>query len=243
MKETWSYHSVVGMLLYLSNNTRPDITFAIRQVARFVHNPKQSHATAVKMIVRYLVRTKDQGIIITPTGSLDIDGYADADFVGLFGSEPDVEPTSTKSRSGITNRIGGCHLLSKSHLQPTVTLSTAESEYIALSQCMRMILPICELLLEIIRNVDIPSRFATFQATIRTTVHEDNNSALFLAKSQRVTSRTRHYSVRYHFFWEHVKSGEVHCVAIASVDQRADYLAKGLLRNVFECCRRLNQDW
>jgi len=97
-----------------------------------------------------------------------------------------------------------------SHLQPTIALSTAESEYIALSQCMRMILPIRELLLEIIRNVDAPSR--------------------------------------YHFIREHVKSGEVKsgevlCVSIGSVDQRVDYLTKGLVPDVFERCRRLNQGW
>jgi hypothetical protein len=51
MEEDWSYPSVVGMLLYLSTNTRPDIAFAISQVARFNHNPKKSHATTIKMIV------------------------------------------------------------------------------------------------------------------------------------------------------------------------------------------------
>ena len=50
-----------------------------------------------------------------------------------------------------------------SQLQPTVSLSTAESEYIALSQCTRMILPIREVILEITRNVDIPSKFRTVE--------------------------------------------------------------------------------
>ena len=51
MTETWSYPSVVGMLLYLTTNTRPDIAFAVSQVARFNSAPKQSHATAVKMSI------------------------------------------------------------------------------------------------------------------------------------------------------------------------------------------------
>ena len=46
MNDDFNYRSVVGMLLYLSGNTRPDITFAVSQVARFTHNPKKSHATA-----------------------------------------------------------------------------------------------------------------------------------------------------------------------------------------------------
>jgi hypothetical protein len=43
MEEDWSYPSIIGMLLYLLTNTRPDIAFAISQVVRFNHNPKKSH--------------------------------------------------------------------------------------------------------------------------------------------------------------------------------------------------------
>jgi hypothetical protein len=46
---------MVGMLLYLSTNTRIDIAMAVSQVAHFKHFlPKKSSATAVKTIVRYL---------------------------------------------------------------------------------------------------------------------------------------------------------------------------------------------
>ena len=83
MHEIWSYSSVIGMMLYLSTNTRPDITFAVSQVARFCSAPKQSHASAVKTIVRYLAATKDQGTIMRPTGELNVDAFCDADFAGL----------------------------------------------------------------------------------------------------------------------------------------------------------------
>ena len=66
IKETWGYSSVVGMLLYLATNIRPDIAFVVSQVAWFNSNPKQSHASAVKMIIRYLSATSDKGIIFTP---------------------------------------------------------------------------------------------------------------------------------------------------------------------------------
>jgi hypothetical protein len=66
MKESWSYRSVIGMLRYLCTNTLPDTSFAVSQAARFSSDPKQSHATAVKTIVRYLAATADKGIILNP---------------------------------------------------------------------------------------------------------------------------------------------------------------------------------
>ena len=68
-KEPLSYSSVVGMSLYMATNTRPDIAFAVSQVARFNSAPKQSHAAAVKMIVRYLKGTTAKGTIFKPTGT------------------------------------------------------------------------------------------------------------------------------------------------------------------------------
>jgi hypothetical protein len=61
----WHYASIVGMFLYLAINTRPDIRFAESQVARFYNDPKKSHASAVQMILRYLKRTADKGLVGT----------------------------------------------------------------------------------------------------------------------------------------------------------------------------------
>ncbi len=51
MSEKWNYASVVGMLMYLRSNLRPDITFAVHQAARFTHCPRESHAKAIKRIL------------------------------------------------------------------------------------------------------------------------------------------------------------------------------------------------
>ena len=50
------------MLIYLSTNTCPDITFAVSQVARYSNSPRQSHASAMKKILRYLQGTSDLGV-------------------------------------------------------------------------------------------------------------------------------------------------------------------------------------
>ena len=144
------------MLLYLSTNTRPDIAYAVSQVARFSHNPKKSHASAVKTIVRYLNRTKNMGMIVKPpTGDLAIDCYVDADFAGLHGRDPDYSPSSAKSRTGYIITMGGCPILWKSHLQTEISLSTLEAEYSALSSSMRTLLPFRTMLLEVVSGLSL----------------------------------------------------------------------------------------
>jgi hypothetical protein len=99
MTEEWSYPPIVGMLLYLSTNTRPDIAFAISQVApHFSYSPKQSDASAFKQIICYLSHTWDKGTIVKPTNTLQLDCYVNADFAGLYKRDPDASPTSAKSR-------------------------------------------------------------------------------------------------------------------------------------------------
>ena len=93
----FNYASVVGMLLYLSNNTRPDITFAVSQVARFTANPKKSHAQALKTIVRYLACTPDKGIIVKPDDTYTLRCWVDADIAGLHGREPIDDVNSVRS--------------------------------------------------------------------------------------------------------------------------------------------------
>jgi len=240
MQESWSYPSVVGMMLYLSTNTRPDISFAVSQVARFNHSPKKSHATAIKTIVRYLHRTSDKGTIVRPTGDLSVDCYVDADFAGLHGRDPDYAPSSAKSRTGYIISLGGCPILWKSQLQTEISLSTLEAEYSALSASMRTLLPLRSLLNEIIAGLKLPPQF---KSTIRCRVFEDNNGALLLATKQRITNRTKYFLVKWHFFWSHVQNGDVEVLKIDTTEQWADYLTKGLSREAFERIRKLVQGW
>ncbi|MGH3055543.1 MAG: reverse transcriptase domain-containing protein, partial [Gaiellaceae bacterium] len=74
-QDQWVYASVIGMLMFLQANTRPDISFAVHQCARFTHNPKKSHEEAIKHICQYLKGTKDKGIIYRPTKDLSLDCY------------------------------------------------------------------------------------------------------------------------------------------------------------------------
>ena len=155
MTDSWNYRSVIGMMLYLSSNTRPDISYAVSQVARFSHCPKQSHAEAVKMIIRYLSGTKTEGILFKKPEVLNLECYVDADFAGLYNRESPDDPTCVKSRTGYIISVGGCFILCKSQLQSTIALSTSKAEYGALSHAMRAVIPVRETLLEMISKVDM----------------------------------------------------------------------------------------
>ena len=85
--------------MYLSTNTRPDITFAVNQCARFTHNPKNSHSIGVKRVLRYLRGKKDKGMDLNLTGSYNVDCYVDADFAELWGVEDNQDPLYVKSRT------------------------------------------------------------------------------------------------------------------------------------------------
>jgi hypothetical protein len=67
--ESWQYDSVIGMMMYLDNNMRPDIAYAVHQAVGFTHHPCQSHAVGVKKIARYLNQTKLEGMFISPQDS------------------------------------------------------------------------------------------------------------------------------------------------------------------------------
>ena len=149
-EEKWNYRSVIGMLIYyLSRNTRPDIEYAVHQCARFQFNPKkkiQENAAAVKRIGgRYLLGTKDKGIIFIPdlSSKSELNCYVDADFAGNYTRDTGDDPNNVRSRTGcIMIKFAGCPIHWFSRLQTEISLSTTEAEYIALvSTACRELLP------------------------------------------------------------------------------------------------------
>ena len=75
--KTCEYDSVVGMLMYLSSNSRTDIQFSVQQCSRITHDPSKSHAEAVKRICHYLVRTQGQGLNFDLNSDMKLDCYVD----------------------------------------------------------------------------------------------------------------------------------------------------------------------
>ena len=89
---TFNYAAAVGMLLYLSGHTRPDITFAVHQSARYTFCPTRRHELALIRIGCYLKGTMDKDRIMTPSNDPCVDCYPDTDFAGLYGHEDSQDP-------------------------------------------------------------------------------------------------------------------------------------------------------
>ena len=77
------YRSLVGSLRYLVH-TRPDISFAVGYVSRFMEQPRQEHLAAVKHLLRYIAGTVDYGIVYPKRSNADnkLMGYNDSDLGG-----------------------------------------------------------------------------------------------------------------------------------------------------------------
>ena len=70
------------MLSYLQNASRPEISMAVHQTARFSNNPMLSHEKSIMCIGRYLLDARKRGIIYKPDKSKGLECYFNADFAG-----------------------------------------------------------------------------------------------------------------------------------------------------------------
>ena len=125
------YRSMIGSLLY-ATSTRPNIMHVVCQVGRFQDSPKNGHLLAVKRIFRYLNGTANHVLWYPKDNSLDLYAFTDADWDGCIDDR--------KSTNGAAFFLGGCLVSRSSKKQSSVSLSTAEAEYIAAAGCCNQIL-------------------------------------------------------------------------------------------------------
>ncbi|XP_066323815.1 secreted RxLR effector protein 161-like [Miscanthus floridulus] len=116
------YRSIVGGLCYLVH-TRPDITFVMGYVSRFMEDPREDHWVAVKRLLRYVKGTVDQGIVFPKTGKSGPTVSSDADVAR------DID--GWRSTSGVLVFLGSAPISWLSLKQKVVALSTCEAEYVA----------------------------------------------------------------------------------------------------------------
>ena len=240
-REDWSYSSLIGMMLYLASNSRPDIAFAVHQCARFNHCPRLKHEQAVKLIARYLKATRDRGIVFTPNKNLYLELYADADWAGLWNAEKPDDPTCAKSRTGYLITLSGVPVSWSSKLQTEIATSTMHAEYIALSTGMRELIPTTDIFHELCEALCIERDEDT--KIIR--AYEDNEGALKLASASlpKCTPQSKHFAVKYHWFREKTEEYRIKILPVRSEKQKADIFTKGLAKSEFRNKRQLLMGW
>ena len=225
-KGDFHYRSIIGKLTYLEKGTRPDIGYATHQLARFCEDPKASHGKAVEHLVKYLIATRHKGLILTPIKTKSVEVYADADFSGNRNKlTAEHDPSTTKSRTGYLAMYAGCPIIWKSVLQTQVSLSITDAEYISLSQSLREIIPVINLLNEL---KEINFAPVSIVPAVYCKAFEDNSGTLELAKTPRLRPRTKHINIVYHHFREHVRKRIIQLFPVSTTDQLADIFTKPL---------------
>ena len=238
----FSYASVVGMLLYLSGHTRPDIAYAVNCCARYMFCPRKSHEIALKRIGRYLKATRTKGLILDPCDELCIDNYPDADFAGMYGHEVITDPACVKSRTGFIITVANCPVLWMSKLQQETALSTMEAEIIALAHSCRELFPIMDMVTQLGPKFGLKTEDMT---TIKVSIHEDNAGALILAKTipPQHTPRSKYYAIKTVWFREEIVKRGISLMKIDTVEQLGDIFTKGVPKATLEYLRKRIMGW
>ena len=235
------YRRIIGKLNYLEKSTRPDISYAVHQCARFAADPKKEHGDAIKWLCRYLCGTKDKGLILKPDKSASFEVYVDSDFAGNYVPEEAQDDINTaRSRYGYIVTYRGCPITWASKMQTEVALSSTESEFIALSHTLRNTIPLMELLKELEqKNIGFPPT----KPGIHCEVFEDNSGAIEIAKVPKMRPRTKHINVKYHHFREYIEREDISIHYINTEDQPADMMTKPLNETLLSKHRYTVMGW
>ncbi|KAJ9557913.1 hypothetical protein OSB04_012527 [Centaurea solstitialis] len=190
-----TYRAIIGSLLYLTAS-RPDIVFSTGVCARFQCDPRDSHLSAVKRILRYLKGTPDFGLWYPKDSGFELIAYTDSDHAGC--------KLNRKSTSGACQFLGDKLVSWSSRKQNCVSLSTAEAEYVAAACCCSQVLW-------------MKTQLADFGYTMhRILIYCDSKSAIQITANPVQHSRTKHIDIRYHFIKDHVEKGNIELYFVES---------------------------
>ncbi|UYV66286.1 hypothetical protein LAZ67_4001208 [Cordylochernes scorpioides] len=210
------YQSLIGSLIYLSVSTRPDIAYAVSALGQFSNDPRRQHWNAAKRVLRYLKGTSCLRITYRKSNEA-LHGYVDADWGGNL--------VDRKSHTGIVYFLARGPIAWESRKQQTVTLSSTESEYIALCEAGKEAVYLRALLDEM-----------GFGELLNgpTVLKTDNQGAQQLARNPVYHARTKHIDIKWHYIRSICSDGLVEVVHTPTQENVADILTKGLPRFLYE---------
>jgi hypothetical protein len=201
------YREAVGSLMYASLGTRPDITFAVTRLSKFLENPGQPHWEAVRSVLRYLNGTSSHWLVFGENEG-NLIGWVDAD-----GSQEE----DRRAYTGYAFLIDGGAVSWSSKQQELVVLSTTEGEYVAATHAAKEALWLRSFIGEV---------FGTNLES--TTLFSDNQSAIALSREHQYHARTKHIDIRYHFIRWVIDNGSIRLIYCPTEDMIADTLTKPL---------------
>ncbi|EGD72773.1 hypothetical protein PTSG_12181 [Salpingoeca rosetta] len=220
-QRTWIITYVDDLIISGSSERHIHVSFACGLLCRYMDRYTTVHWQAAKHVVRYLKATSEHGLLFKRRSGtrkdqpLDLVCYSDASF--------GTDQLTGRSTTGFTCYINGCLVSWSSRLQPTVALSTAEAEYMAISAAAQDVVFLRQLLMDL----DEPEAGATKMLT-------DNQAAIAIGNDHVTKPRTKHIRVRHHFVRELIADGTIvlqHCPGTRMV---ADALTKALDKQTFE---------
>ena len=189
--------------------TRPDISYAVTQLARMSANPSEEHLNKALYICRYLLGTRDYSLVYNGKSGKGIIACTDSDW--------GQDKVTSHSQTGFYLKFADGVFLWNSHLQKTTALSSMEAEYMALSDCTRQAIWIHQMMEELGYHLGpIP-------------VCGDNQGSLFIAQNPVTEKRSKHIQIRYHFVHDAVMLWkQVELLFIPGTDNPADMFTKNL---------------
>ena len=224
------YRAAIGSLIYLAVCTRPDISVAVSDAARFCQNPGVQHWQAVKKILCYLNNSSlDGGIILGGK----IDGESNdliGELVGYSDADHARDLDKRRSTTGYVFLLNGKPISWRSRLQKTTAKSTAEAEYMALDETSAEALWLRGFIIEL-------GFAATLGPDCAVTLYEDNAACIVMAVDPVISEATKHIAVRYFALRDRIEEGLVKVVHCPTSLMVADILTKPLRRSVFELLR------
>ncbi len=183
-------------------------------------------------------------MICKPEFTKGIEMFVDADFTGGWDLDDALNAENVYSHTGYVICYAGCPVFWQSKLQAEIALSTAEAEYIALSQALRETISKTNLMREM--NIIFPLHLP--QPNFILKVQEDNQSCIAMTNNPKFTPRTKHIAIKYHHFWKHVKTHlnpdrYIDIENCATAEQVADIFTKPVWDDIFFKLRLKLLNW
>jgi hypothetical protein len=210
------YQALVGSLIYLAVNTRPDISHAVGILSRYMSCPTTKHWEAGKHVLRYLKGTAALGLNYRGTKAAQNQGvcacelFTDADFA--------ADLDKRRSTTGAVMLMQGAAILWISKLQSIVATSTAEAEFIAAAMGTKSGLWVRKLLGELYGNVEPLN------------LRVDNQPAVILISEHTAgqPGRTKHIDIQFQFIRDRFQRGDLSVTFVPTAKQHADMFTKQL---------------